>query len=66
VSHPHVCPVCETSCDEATALKVEVRRLRRLVVELMVALYAERELMAFGAGLVEARWPGNRGGEPHG
>ena len=53
----HVCAVCESTCDDVTALKRAVRILQGHVLLLGHALREERDLVGMARAEVDARFP---------
>jgi hypothetical protein len=60
VPREHVCPLCETTCDDATALKQRVRVLERALLAALFALSEARELRDFAEREIEHRFPPER------
>jgi hypothetical protein len=50
----HVCPLCETTCDEVTHLRGYVRILQRSLLELAGALQEERAFWGMAFAELEA------------
>jgi hypothetical protein len=60
VPRGHCCPICESDCDSTTGLKMQVRHLERLVLDLAFALRESRDLTAFAHRELEQRFPERR------
>ena len=55
---PHACALCRSDCDEVLRLRRLVRQLEAEAQRVAYALVQERELRAWAASEIEARFPG--------